>query len=258
MGDDAADVQMVAMLPCADIDELAAFWTALGLTVTYRQLRPNPYVALERGGIVLHYYGMPSWDPATSHSTCALVTADTEALHNLFATGLRALYGKVPVSGLPRMTTPRRRANNAGLSGFSLIDPAGNWIRVSARPDATRTPRAVNERTEWVSEGGGPVARALENAIVLADSHGDEVQAERALGGALRRSPDAPLEESASARAYLVELRVRLGDLEGAREAASALRTLDTSALARATSDAVRAALEIVEEKSDPAQPSTT
>lgn len=246
--DAGADVQMVALLPCADIDEIAAFWTALGLTVTYRQLRPNPFVAFERGGIALQYYGMPDWDPELSHSTCVLVTRDTEPLHELFAAGLRSLYGRLPAKGFPRMTRPRRRANNAGLSGFSLIDPAGNWVRVTARPDPEHTPRAVDERTEWVTEGGGPVARALENAIVLGDSHGDEAQAARALTGALRRNPDAPIAEAAPAWAYLVELRVRLGDPEGAREAASTLRGLDTSGLAASDQDAVRAALGSIEQ----------
>jgi hypothetical protein len=44
---------MIRMLPCRDIDEVAAFWTALGMTVSYRQLRPNPYVALRRNAIDL-------------------------------------------------------------------------------------------------------------------------------------------------------------------------------------------------------------
>lgn len=108
------DAQMVPMLPCADIDEIATFWTALGLRVAYRQVRPNPYVVVQRGGIDLHYYGMPGHDPEQSHSTCGVVVSDTEPLHELFARGFRERFGRVPQSGFPRMTRPRRRANNAG------------------------------------------------------------------------------------------------------------------------------------------------
>jgi predicted ATPase len=194
---------MVPMLPCGDIDEMAAFWTSLGLAVTYRQLRPNPYVALGRNAIDLHYYGMDGVDPEQSHSTCAIVVPDTAPLYDLFSQGLRDRYGRIPLKGRPRITRPRRRANNAGLSGFSLIDPAGNWIRVTRRSDDEHQPQSVDDRTAWVSAGGGPLARALENAVVLADSHGDEVQAQRVLAGAIARQPDAPVAERAAAWAYL-------------------------------------------------------
>lgn len=217
---------MVPMLPCGDIDEMAAFWTALGLKVTYRQLRPNPYLALGRNAIDLHYYGMADVDPEQSHSTCAIVVSDTAPLYELFSQGLRDRYGRIPINGQPRITRPRQRANNAGLSGFSLIDPAGNWVRVTSRPDDQHEPRAVNDRTEWVSTGGGPLARAVENAVVTADSHGEEAQAQRTLAGALARNTDAPVAERAEAWAYLAELRTRLGDTAGAQRAAAKVQSL--------------------------------
>ncbi|MFJ3405206.1 hypothetical protein [Promicromonospora sp. NPDC090134] len=236
----AAAAFMVPMLPCGDIDEMADFWTGLGLTVTYRQRRPNPYVALELGGIALHYYGMPDWDPELSHSTCAVAVPDTEPLHALFAAGLRERYGRVPVTGLPRITRPRRRANNAGLSGFSLIDPAGNWVRVTrvAVPEADGTAGPATrdgETAPWTSTpDAGPVARALDAAVVLADSHDDPAQARKILAGALRRAASTgdpatsgvPVTELAPALAYLVELYVRTDDEEAARSAHARLADL--------------------------------
>jgi hypothetical protein len=224
--DGSEHAQMVPMLPCVDIDEMAAFWTALGLAVTYRQLRPNPYLALGRNAIDLHYYGMPGFDPEASHSTCAIVVPDTTGLYALFSEGLRERYGRLPMTGRPRITRPRPRANNAGLSGFSLVDPAGNWIRVTRRPDAEHEPRAVDDRTEWVSGGGGPLARAVENAVVTADSHGEEAQAQQTLTGAITRNLEAPVRERAAAWAYLAELRTRLGDPAGARQALDEVQAL--------------------------------
>ena len=244
--DGTEDAQMVPMLPCGDIDEMAAFWTSLGLTVTYRQVRPNPYVALRRNAIDLHYYGMDQVDPEQSYSTCAIVVSDTAPLYALFTQGLRARYGRIPLTGLPRITRPRHRANNAGLSGFSLIDPAGNWIRVTRRPQDDHEPRSVNDRTEWVSAGGGPLARATENAVVLADSHGDEVQAQRILTGAIARHPEAPVAERAAAWAYLAELRKRLEDAVGVQQAVDQvmglaalpdLTPLDQDAVSRAAGE---------------------
>ena len=240
---------MVPMLPCADIDELAEFWTALGLQVTYRQVRPNPYLVVERNALLLHYYGMPGHEPDNSHSTCGVVVSDTEPLHELFAEGFRARFGRVPQTGTPRMTRPRRRANNAGLSGFSVIDPAGNWIRVSRRPPAGTEVRSVDDRVDWVSEGGGPLARALENAVVQGDSHGDPGQAHRILAGALDRHQDGPAAERAAAWSYLAELRVRLGDSGGAAEAAARVRALGgAEGLSKVDQDAVeRAVRELAE-----------
>lgn len=246
----ALDAQMIAMLPCADIDRTAALWTALGLTVTYRQVRPNPFVALERGGIALQYYGLEGLDPAANHATCGIVVDDTEPLHRLFTAGLTAAYGRIPLSGLPRITRPRRRANNGGLSGFSVIDLDGNWIRVNRRPSrAADAPKAVGGRTEWVSMGGGPLARAVENAVVMADSHGEEAQAARVLAGAVARHPDAPVAESAGAWAYLVELRTRLGDADGAARARAEVDLLvERDEMTTAEQDAVARAVRDLEE----------
>jgi catechol 2,3-dioxygenase-like lactoylglutathione lyase family enzyme len=223
--DTADHALMIAMLPCPDVDEMAEFWTALGLSITYHQLRPNPYVALRRGGIDLHYFGMPGVAPEDSYSTCMILVPDTGELYDLFTSGLRTLYGKVPISGIPRITRPRKRANNAGLSGFSVVDPAGNWVRVSRLPDPEHLPRAVDDRVEWVSEGGGRLAVALENAVVIADSHGDVPQALRVLGGAVGKH-DGPPSELAPALAFLAELQVRAGHRDEARQTLDRLTAL--------------------------------
>jgi catechol 2,3-dioxygenase-like lactoylglutathione lyase family enzyme len=223
--DTADHARMIVMLPCPDIEEMAEFWTALGLSVTYRQLRPNPYVALRRGGIDLHYFGMPGVAPEDSYSTCMILVPETAELYDLFTAGLRARSGKVPLTGVPRITRPRKRANNAGLSGFSVIDPAGNWVRVSRLPDAEHQPRTVDERVEWVSEGGGRLAAALENAVVMADSHGDVPQALRILGGAVGKH-NGPPSELARALAFLAELQVRTGQPDQAQQTLERLTAL--------------------------------
>lgn len=240
--DAAARAFVVALLPCggseAEQDTMVAFWTALGLEVTYRQRRPYPVVSFGRGGIQLQYYGMPGWDPERSHSTCVVVVPDTEPVYETFAAGLRALHGRLPVSGAPRVTRPRRRANNAGLSGFSLVDPAGNWVRVTRAPDpGTEFATGEGGTMTWAPGGGGTLARATENAVVLADSKGDVAQARKVLAGAVRRAragaTPPPAAELAPAVAYLVELAVRTGDPDEARA-----RLAELEALAGASSTA--------------------
>lgn len=194
--------KVIPMLPCADIDEIAEFFTALGFTVTYKQTKPNPFVALEGHGFPIQYYGLDGHLAEQSHSTCGVLVADTGAIFETLAAGLRARYGKLPVSGHPRITRPRPRKNAGGVSGFSLIDPAGNWIRFFQ----DGPPDPVGESS--------PLREGLLNAIVLADSKGDPVQAAKILRGALRRAdPSDPA--AFEARDFLAELDERTSPPEG-------------------------------------------
>ena len=205
----------VPMLPCGPLNETLDFYRALGFDVVERQERPYTYAAMRRDDIDLHVYGMPDWDPEKSHSTCLIVVDDTEALWAEWAAGLRKRYGRVPLTGLPRMTRPRRRANAGGASGFSVVDPNGNWIRVF--PDRTAPP----------AEPGSRLARAVENAVVLADSKDDLGQALKMLVGAERRADDnTPPQDRLAALALLAELQVRAGTPDDARATLARLDAL--------------------------------
>jgi len=186
--------QVVVMLPCTEIDEIAELFTALGFAETYRQIRPNPYIVVAGHGFELHYYGMAGHRPEDSHSTCGVLVDDPAVLFEAFAAGLRARYGRLPMKGFPRITRPRPRKNVDGVTGFSLIDPAGNWIRVFRN---RAEPQAAGESS--------PLRESLMNAVVLADSKGEVAQAAKILGGAVRRAdPADPAQEEA--REFLAEL----------------------------------------------------
>lgn len=180
----------IPLLPCASIDEVAEFYVMLGFSITYRQYRPNAYLSVRREEINLHFFGLPGYDPEQSYSSCLIQAEDPRELYEAFAYGMRAVYGKVLVAGIPRMTRPRR-------DGFLVVDPGGNWIRVVP---------AVRER-ESVRNG---LTRALHNAVTLAGSHGAERQALKILEGALAREVHASEEERASALEFRDELLERL------------------------------------------------
>jgi hypothetical protein len=222
----------VPLLPCASIDEIADFFRPLGFDVTYRQVRPNPYLALRRDDLELHYFGMDGFRPADSYGTCVVLVDDTEPLFEAFAAGLRASYGKLPLSGFPRITRPRRRKNAGNLSGFSLVDPSGNWIRVIRDAPAQES-------------AGGQLAEALANAVVLADSHGDDAQAYKILAGAVRRVADPDRVELVEAQAYLAELAVRRGETDQAREHLAAVHAIELTEQDR---EAVAQALDAADE----------
>jgi len=123
---------MVPLLPCRSIDEIVEFYEMLGFTQTYYQVRPYPCVGLKRDDIQMQFFGMPDFKAEDSYGSCLVIVPDTGELYRSFAASMRAAHGKLLVSGIPRMTRPRKRKNADDLSGFSVIDPGGNWIRFFA------------------------------------------------------------------------------------------------------------------------------
>lgn len=208
-------------LPCRHLDDVLPFYTALGFEVTYRQERPNPYAAVRRGGIELHFFGVAEFDPEESMGSVVVLVPDTAALHGAFAAGLRAAFGKVPVSGIPRMTRPRRMQGTAG--GFSVVDPGGNWLRITRDSTADDVPAASE----------GRLARVVAAAARQADSHGDEAAGIRILETGLVRHADAPPAHRLPALVYLAELRLRTGDPDVAATLLADVGALELSAADR-------------------------
>lgn len=194
--------QTVPLLPCADIDEIEPFFAAMGFRTTYRQHRPYACLALHGHGFDLQYYGLDGHVPEASHSSCLVIVDDTGPIWEELAAGLCEAYGRLPVAGFPRITRPRPRKNAEGVSGFSLVDPAGNWIRFFNRDRSAQAPAAELSR----------LGEAVQNAVVLADSKGDEAQAIKVLQGALRRAPadDPALDD---AQEFLAELEARQSEV---------------------------------------------
>lgn len=199
-----AGEKMVPLLPCPSIDEIEEFYGMLGFERTYRQTRPNPYVAVRREGIELHFFGMDGFEPENSYGSCIVSVPDTGALYRAFADGFRAARGKLPVAGIPRMTRPRKRKNADGASGFSVIDPGGNWIRFFAQAEPRQEPASK-------------LGRVLENAIVLGESKGDARQAARILDASLAKA-ESSVVDRVNALVYRAELAVVLGEAERAGE----------------------------------------
>jgi hypothetical protein len=200
----------VPLLPCPSIDDIVTFYGVLGFRTTYKQRKPNPCVGLQREDLHLQFFEIAGFDPEQSYGSCLVLTSDIAELHRAFATGMRAAYGKVLVSGMPRMTRPRARKNSDGLGGFSVIDPGGNWIRVFQ--NAATMPRPA-------PAPAGRLAKALANAVVLADSKGDVGQAVRILDSALARPQvdDDPVTH-VEVLVYRAELALVLHDRETATE----------------------------------------
>ncbi|MFC4947945.1 hypothetical protein [Pseudonocardia sp. GCM10023141] len=222
----------VPLLPCRSIDEIVEFYTMLGFDRTYYQLRPYPCVGLQREDLQLQFFGMPDFRPEDSYGSCVVLVSDTGALFDAFAAGMRKAHGKVLVSGIPRMTRPRKRKNVGDVAGFSIVDPGGNWIRIFHNTAAAgNDTAAAGDNTD---EPAGHLAKAMRNAVVLGDSKGDTRQAARILDSALtRHGGSAPVTDLMEALAYRGELALRAEDTTAARDVLARARALTLSAAER-------------------------
>ncbi len=206
---------MVPLLPCRSIDEIVEFYGMLGFTQTYYQVRPYPCVGLKRDDIQMQFFGMPDFKAEDSYGSCLVIVPDTGELYRSFAASMRTAHGKLLVSGIPRMTRPRKRKNADGLSGFSVIDPGGNWIRIFA---------ATAERDEH-EPAPGKLGAILQNAVVMGDSKGYDARAAEILDGALERNGlTASATDLVEALAYRAELALRADDTAAAATAIARAR----------------------------------
>ena len=224
-------------LPCADIDESIAFYESIGFKRTFRQVRPNPYAVVARDDLHIHLFGMDGFDPADSYGTAIVAVPDPDVLYQDFAAGLRRARGKLPVAGIPRITRPRKKYGT--VRGFSVVDPGGNWLRISKLGES--------EEADSAEQATG-LPQILYVATRLGDAHGDEALALKTLESGLNRfGPSASPADLARAYLYRAELAVRTGDVALATSSLEAAQSVELSSDERtALADEFAGAAEIV------------
>ncbi|MFD6797240.1 VOC family protein [Streptomyces cyaneofuscatus] len=201
----------IPLLPCRTelIQSVVDFYTALGFETTHLQKSPYAYAVVERGAVELQLYGMKDYDPAASHSSCYVLTEDVDGLHAAFRSGLKAVYGRIPTRGLPRIGPLKDMSY--GVRQFLATDPTGNTIRVGQVISGDGEEEPANAPKETF-------ARALHMADLFADSKQDYPGAAKIIDRVLKLEDEQPTPVQ---RVRLLVLRgdiaQRLGDTEGAR-----------------------------------------
>ncbi|WNG54697.1 hypothetical protein F0U59_07835 [Archangium gephyra] len=208
----------IPVLPCVSLDETLDFYGLLGFQRTYRQTAPNPYAVVEHDGAQLHFAGVKGLKPTESYTTCLVIVPEVERLHQSFAEALRSVFGKLPISGLPRISRMRK-----GQSRFTVVDPAGNSV-IFIRRDA---PDDYDESQK--PQSSSPLGKALRAAARLRDFKGDDLAAAKVLEVALARNEQGLPIERARALAARAELAVALGDETRARSAREELQRIPLS-----------------------------
>lgn len=226
----------IPILPCRGLGETLLFYEALGFSVVQRYARPNAYAVVRLEDIELHFFAMPRLNPAASCSTCFIRVPDPDGLEARFVQGLRRAFGKVPRSGIPRVT--RCKDTSYGTRQFGAVDPAGNWLRIG------KVLGAALEEDAGALGRERPLQRALRLATRLGESKGDLHAAAQLLDSALDKSLRASAQvlepgsaelaagereaarDRAGALLYRAELALALGDESGAQRLVAALDAL--------------------------------
>lgn len=211
-----ANERTYPILPCRDLDESISFYETLGFKRTYRQIHPNPYATVSLEDIQIHLFGMDGFNPQDSYGSVIILVPDPESLYKMSASRLRERFGKLPVTGIPRILRPRKRYGT--VTGFTVVDPGGNWLRISklGETEAEDAPKKA--------EG---LAQIILVAARLGDAHGDEALALKTLESGIQKFPNAPAIERVRANLYRAELAFRLSKLELAHSSLAAALALE-------------------------------
>ncbi|UQA60586.1 hypothetical protein [Polyangium aurulentum] len=214
----------IPVFPCVSLPETLAFYRSLGFEVTHEQTKPNVYAATRRGDVHLHFMGIKGLDPAKAYSTCLVLVPEVENLHQTFAEGLRRVYGKLPLAGVPRISRMKK-----GQSRFTVVDVAGNsiiFIRQGAPDDYDEGDSSAHSQST--------LGRALRTAARLRDFKDDDAAAAKVIDKALARAEPASPMERAQALAARLEIAMALGEEERGRALRAELDELSLSGDERA------------------------
>lgn len=172
----------IPLLPCTSINETETFYKALGAVVIYKQKVPNNYIGFKLNDVEIHFFAIKQLKPAENYSTCYLVVTAIDPLYETCRAGLKSLYNKIPLKGMPRIN-PLKDMPAYGVRQFIIVDPSGNYIRIGQ--PITKTDSLIFKENNKASVTGTPLAKAWELGCRLADSHGDFETAAKTLDKAI-------------------------------------------------------------------------
>ena len=191
------------VLPCRAISETLSFWENIGFTTTYRQDRPYQYGVVERGGHQLHFIRIKGVE--FSLVGCLIMVQDIQKVHSDFSACMKTQLGKVPLTGIPRISRMR-----PGQTRFTLTDVSGNPVIFIQIGEKDQSDYDEASRADLSAP-----QKAIALALRLRDFKEDYVAAAKVLDNELIKL-ESEIRETERAEALVIrsELARVLGDMD--------------------------------------------
>lgn len=187
----------IPVLKYIDIAATLTFWEAMGFKITYKQDRPYKYAVVERNGCQLHFYYSKSINVLTPSNGCLIIVNDVQNSYQEFSSSLKNSLGRVPASGLPRISRMKPMGTR-----FTVTDPSGNSIIFIQHGDKDKS-----DYESLDQKGLAEFEKAIALAVRLRDFKEDYRAAVKTLDNALKKAgPEISKDQMATALLMRAEL----------------------------------------------------
>lgn len=115
------------ILPCPSIKEQVSFYESLGFNTIQIYTRPHPYAVVSYGSLELHFYVTKRILPNENPQMCYIEVDDVNRVYEDFTTGLKRHIGKIPRSGIPRISKMKHLVEDRR---FVMTDIGGNTLYI--------------------------------------------------------------------------------------------------------------------------------
>lgn len=196
------------------------FWETLGFKITHRQDRPYKYAVIERNGCQVHFYHNKSADISIQDNSCLIIVNAIEDVHHEFSGCLKSKLGKVPSSGLPRISRMKPTQTR-----FTVADPSGNSVILIQHGGKDKSDYESADQ-KYLTE----FEKSIALAVRLRDFKEDYPVAARALDNALKKKGiEVERDQKAEALIIRAELARILNDYNKEPQCYELLANLDVS-----------------------------
>jgi predicted enzyme related to lactoylglutathione lyase len=211
----------IPVLKYIDVDATLTFWETLGFKITFRQDRPYKYAVIEHKGCQLHFYYNKNVDISTPANGCLIIVSDAKDVYQEFSSLLKNKTGRVPSSGLPRISRMKPMQTR-----FTITDPSGNAVILIQNGGKDKADYEGGDQSN-LSDFGKSIALAVR----LRDFKEDFPAAAKMLDNALKRQLDrVKKDEQVEALIMRAELARVLNDQNKTAQCYELLAVLDVSA----------------------------
>lgn len=175
---------------------------------------------MTRGGSELHFGRVKGMD-ATGHlyNGCLVVGPAVEAVYREFTATFKEKLGRIPHSGIPRISWMK-----PGTTRFTLTDVSGNSM-IFVDAESEEKDQETWEKAD--DKNQSPLQKAVAMAIRFRDYKEDEQAAAKTLDVALRKAKDEEQLTLAEALVIRIDLAVFMKDRIRADECGKLLSQLD-------------------------------